>query len=193
MIKVYGAVSALLFLASGGSAYGADLTTIDCVSQTLDAATVESIKADFFARMGGARKGHPDLSPRKGGASDPEVRAKIDAAAMQCGERHGWSEAAKLAAIDYGVTKLGVPAFESPVNRARIDPARIAAVVKGLPDGVREAMRHAPIPRGALQAVYQALVAAGLPMATTKQQMDVMGLSEWLIELESARLDFIAA
>lgn len=121
-------LAAAMLLAGAGSAHAADLGTIDCVGQKLDAAVRAQIEADAARNLSESGK-RPSY--------DPSVGNGLRTAAAGCAKEHGWSAAAAKAAGLYAVAKIGLPVAQRVVGERGFDAAELEDRFQALPEEVR--------------------------------------------------------
>jgi hypothetical protein len=112
--------------ATGGAA---DLATIDCVGDHLDAATRERLVADVERNL---------LESGKRPSYAPEVSQGIAAASARCMTDRGWSVEASRSAGIYALAKLGLPVAQRVLADKGFDPAALEDQFQALPQEVRD-------------------------------------------------------
>lgn len=104
-------------------AHAADVKTLRCVEDNLDAAGRAAINKDLEKNLNNAG-GQQSYSP--------ETITAIQGAAKKCQAQHGWSDAAAQASILYTVPKIGWP-LAARMGRAKgLNPDALAKRVRGL-------------------------------------------------------------
>ncbi|MDF7774016.1 hypothetical protein P1X14_02050 [Sphingomonas sp. AOB5] len=109
-------------------AYAADIATIGCVENTVDAATRAQLNKDLEKNLADAG------GPQTYSQSTIEGMRK---ASLACQAKHGWSDAATMGALLYTVPKLGWPVADRMGRAAKIDPKKVEARFMALPQAVR--------------------------------------------------------
>lgn len=109
-------------------ARAAELSTLDCVSESLDAAVRTQIEADVARNM--AASGQKP-------SYDAAVGTGLSAAVAKCGAQHQWSAAAARAAGIYALARIGMPIAQRVVGEGGFDPAALEDRFQALPEEVR--------------------------------------------------------
>ncbi|MBO9623300.1 MAG: hypothetical protein J7500_11370 [Sphingomonas sp.] len=115
-------------LAWAAPAHAADLATIGCVAQKVDAAVRSQIEADVERNLTESGK-----RPSYG----PGVGAGLKTAAAACAKEHGWTAAAASAAARYTLAKIGMPVAQRVITQRGFDPAALEDQFQALPEETR--------------------------------------------------------
>lgn len=121
---------ALLFGASV-PASAADIHTLECVRERLDATAVSIIAAHFEALMRA-----PDEGPLPQ-ASEAEQDA-LQIAAHSCAKTYGWTDQAALAALNYAQFSIARPVNERVLDGLGMNSRAIAALYEKFPVAAHE-------------------------------------------------------
>lgn len=132
-------------LAFGVPAHAADLATLDCVAQKLEAPIRAQIQADAERNLGESGK-RPSY--------DSSVGLGIRTAAAICAKEHGWSPAAAKAAGQYALARIGLPIAQRVVGERGFEPAALEDQFQALPEDVR----NRPLTAEENQALIRAAV-----------------------------------
>jgi hypothetical protein len=136
------ALACLLFAAP---AHAADLSTMDCVGEKLDAAVRTQIEADVTRNLGESGK-RPSY--------DPSVSKGLSTAAGACAAAHKWSPAAAKAAGTYALARIGMPIAQRVIKEHGFDPDAFEAAFQALPHKTRDK----PLATADLQKLVVSLV-----------------------------------
>jgi len=121
-------LAAVAALAWAVPANAADLATIDCVGQNLEAPVRAQIEADAARNLAESGK-RPSY--------DPSVGEGLRTAAAACAKEHGWSAAAAKAAGLYALAKIGLPVARRVVDEHAFDAAALEDRFQALPAETR--------------------------------------------------------
>lgn len=157
-------------LACGGPAYAADLATIGCASEKLDAAVRAQIEADVARNMAESGK-RPSY--------DPSVGKGLSAAASACAAEHQWSAAAAKAAGTYALARIGLPVAQRVLGERGFDAAAFEDAFQALPEEVR----NRPLPTAEVQKLVVALVTDEAQQ--TRENAELVG--EYLLFLSTVQ------
>ncbi|MBO9712137.1 hypothetical protein [Sphingomonas sp.] len=124
---ILAALPALLAIA--GPVRAADLATIGCVSDKLDAAGHEKLVADIERNLRESGKRHTYA---------PETTAALSAAGKACAAENGWSDAAIRPALLYTIATEGQPVARRFLAERKFDTGALEAIWFGLPEEVRQ-------------------------------------------------------
>jgi hypothetical protein len=117
-----------LLLAAAPAAHAADLATLDCVVEKLDAATRTALDKDVERNLAESGK-RPSY--------DPATVAGIQAAAETCAKENKWSEFAVKAARIYAIAKVGWPIAQRVLGEKGFDAALLETQFLTLPEEQR--------------------------------------------------------
>jgi hypothetical protein len=171
---------AALLLCAAVPARAADPSTLNCVADSIS----DTVRADIAAS---AR----DLAA--GGKAPPPEASKqaLTDATQRCGERFGWSEAARTAARTYTLVHIGRVTVAPLAEAAGIKQGPFAEVLHALTADQRAKVLQRE------EATIDALVAAarahGIPLNTHDQQHPLGVLATFTLYEEDLRADFAAA
>ena len=177
MIRTILAAAVLLFAALPAAA--ADLATIDCVGQKLDAAARAKVEADAARNLDETGK-RPSY--------DPAVSAGLRTAAAACAKEHKWSAAAAKAAASYALAKIGLPTAQRVIGERGFDSAALEDRFQGL----AEDKRNRPLSAADAQALVIASVTEEAQQ--TRENAELLGeYFMFLSTLQYAAFDFAQA
>jgi hypothetical protein len=115
------------------AAQAADLTTLTCVSEHLDASTTALLDSDFEMFIRTPPDGHlPEVPPTA-------VRA-VFSAGEACAALHRWNPAATKAAIVYALSVGARPGMERALPEFGVDPAGVASLYNHMPQPQHDAI-----------------------------------------------------
>lgn len=122
------ALCAPFALAVPAPARAADVATLGCVENGLDANARKLLIDDLTTNLDNAGK---DQSYR------PETVQAIQAVALACKTKHGWTTEAAQAAILYTMPKIGWPTADRMARAHGLNPDALAKRFRALPDAER--------------------------------------------------------
>jgi hypothetical protein len=172
-------LAAAAILAWAAPAHAADLATIDCVGQKLDAAVRAQVEADAVRNLGESGK-RPSY--------DASVGEGLRTAAAACAKEHGWSPAAARAAGLYAMAKIGLPVAQRLVAERGFDPAALEDRFQELP----EDNRNRPLTAQENQALIRSAVTDEAQQ--TRENAELLAeYFSFLGTIQYAAFDFSAA
>lgn len=115
-------------IAAPAPAHAEDMATIGCVEQGLDANARKLLIDDLTANLNnsGAAQSYR-----------PETVQAIQAVALACQAKHGWTTEAAQAAILYTMPKVGWPTADRIARTHGLNPEALARRFRALPDAER--------------------------------------------------------
>jgi hypothetical protein len=172
-------IALLAMIAGAAPVRAADLATIDCVTEKLDAAVRAQIEADATRNLAEAGK-RPSY--------DPSVGTGLNAAAAACATANGWTPAAAKAASIYALAKIGLPVAQRVVGEKGFDAAALEDQFQALPEETRN--------RALTAAENQALIRAAVTDEARQTRENAELLAEFfafLSTIQYASYDFSQA
>jgi hypothetical protein len=160
-------------------AQAADLATIGCVGDKIDAATREAVEQDVTRNLG--------QTGQKNSYSSPVIEA-MKAAAAACAKANGWGAGAERPAILYTLAKLSLPVAEKTATERGLDPAALEGVWLNLP----EETRNKPLTTESYRELADAAIPEG-DQRTRENGALLRTFFEFQSILQYASLDFAAA
>jgi hypothetical protein len=110
-------------------AYAADMATLGCVEQSLDANARKLLLDDLTINLSNSGK---EQSYR------PETIQAVQAVALACKAKHGWTTEAAQAAILYTMPKIGWPTADRMGRAQGLNPDALAKRFRALPEAKRK-------------------------------------------------------
>jgi hypothetical protein len=110
-------------------AHAADLATIGCVEDTINAKARAQLETDVQRNL-------TDLGKRP--SYDPSVQSGLTIAAAACAKVNGWSSGAATAAAKYALAKIGLPFAQAALAEKGFDSAALEAQFMALSEDVRQ-------------------------------------------------------
>jgi len=115
-------------LAAPAPAHAADVSTLGCLEQGLDANARKLLVDDLTTNLDNSGKAQ---------SYRPATIQAIRTVAQACKAKHGWSSKATDASILYTAPKIGWPIAERMAPRVGLNPDALARRFRALPDAER--------------------------------------------------------
>ena len=175
------AVAATIFaLSIAQPASAADLATIDCITNGLDASMRQTLAADAKKLVRGEANGD----------FDDATKVKFKALSHKCQAQFGWSEKARSASEVYNISGSYISEYEAALRDDGLDVAKVETVIRNLPPAQFAALSREPMPESAARAVLSALASANITVETRTKASHVGALGAVMSVMESSKAEF---
>jgi len=124
MLRAALALALCTSFAIAAPAYAADIKTLGCVEQGLDKNARELLLTDLETNLKNSGQAQ---------SYRPETVTAIQAVALACKTKHGWSTEAAQAAILYTMPKIGWPLADRMARKKGMNPNALVARFRALP------------------------------------------------------------
>ena len=174
------AMTTLAALAAAQPARAADLATLGCIRQQLPASALAEV----------ATAAH-DLADGKEALATEELQGAVAAAGQACTTLHGWSVAARDAALIHGIAATTRETLDQIAIERGVKLDALAAALAALTPAQRANFM------GGMEAAANALIAQlknqGMPTITTTQAQVIGVLALMMIIQDDSRATFVAS